>query len=279
MTDADVVAAWDVGWTAILTVIPPEYADEDFSESGRRRVAHLLGTDPGGAWVAADPDGGIIGVSMALIREDIWGYSLLGVHPEHHGKRIGTRLFERSLAYGDGTRAGIILSTGSPAAMRRYFRGGFRILPSICASGALNATRIPDGLTARPGDPVTDAATIDLASRHVRGASHRRDIPAMQANDGGLLVIEGEGFAVHYDGSPNLIAATNDAAARDLMWSCFAAARPGATVHVDFITAGNDWALDVSLAAGLTADANEGPVFVRGDIGPLAPYLPSGAYL
>ena len=32
------------------------------------------------------------------------------------------------------------------------------------------------------------------------------------------------------------------------------------------------------LDAGLSLNP-EGPIFVRGEVGPLAPYLPSGAYL
>jgi hypothetical protein len=93
-----------------------------------------------------------------------------------------------------------------------------------------------------------------------------------------LLVLESRGFAVHREGSPALLAARDDAAARDLLWSCLAAAQPGAPVHLDFITAGNDWAIEVALDAGLSLTP-DGPVFVRGETGPFAPYLPSGAYL
>jgi hypothetical protein len=34
----------------------------------------------------------------------------------------------------------------------------------------------------------------------------------------------------------------------------------------------------VGLEAGLSLNT-DGPVFVRGEVGPMAPYLPSGAYL
>ena len=281
MTDADVAEAGEVAWTALLTAIPAEFDTDDPAGPAYRqlRIRHVLETDPGGAWVATDTSGRIVGMSLALVREGMWGFSLFGVLPELHGQRIGTRLFDAALAHGDGTRAGIILSTVSPAAMRRYFRSGFRLLPCVCASGALNSSRIPGGLQARPGDPATDVDTIDRASRHVRGASHARDIESMLASGGGLLVIEGSGFAVQKDGSPWLLAATDEGTATDLLWSCFAAAKPGTTVRIDFVSAGNDWALDVALTAGLTLTADEGPIFVRGDIGPLVPYLPSGAYL
>ena len=93
-----------------------------------------------------------------------------------------------------------------------------------------------------------------------------------------LLVVEGRGFAVHLAGSPLVLVARDDAVAADLMWSCFAAARPGATVHVDFLTAGQDWAVRTGLAAGLVLSP-DGPLYTRGDLGPLRPWIPSGALL
>ena len=44
-------------------------------------------------------------------------------------------------------------------------------------------------------------------------------------------------------------------------------------MHVDFIAGGNDWAVQVALAAGLELSP-EGPLFTRGELGPMAPYLP-----
>jgi hypothetical protein len=80
------------------------------------------------------------------------------------------------------------------------------------------------------------------------------------------------------DGSPALLAARDEAIATDLLWSALAHGERGATVHVDFISAGHDWAVQACLRAGL-ALSPDGPVYVRGEVGPLAPYLPSGAYL
>jgi hypothetical protein len=44
------------------------------------------------------------------------------------------------------------------------------------------------------------------------------------------------------------------------------------------VTANNQWAIRVAVEARLSI-APHGPLFVRGQIGPMAPYLPSGAYL
>ena len=63
-----------------------------------------------------------------------------------------------------------------------------------------------------------------------------------------------------------------------MLWALFVTGPPGATVNVDFLTAGQDWALPVCLAARLPLSP-DGPMFAGGQLGPLAPYIPSGAYL
>ncbi len=91
-------------------------------------------------------------------------------------------------------------------------------------------------------------------------------------------MIDGEGFVCVRDGSPALLAARTEAAAEDLLWGAITSAAAGASVAIDFVTAENQWAIGVGLAAGLTITPG-GPAFVRGHIGPMAPYLPNGAYL
>lgn len=93
-----------------------------------------------------------------------------------------------------------------------------------------------------------------------------------------LLVIEDEGSACVRNGSPVLLAARTEAAAKDLLWGAIKSAPHGATVSYDFITADNQWAIRVGLQAGLSISP-DGPTFVRGQVGPMAPYLPSGPYL
>jgi hypothetical protein len=212
------------------------------------------------------------------VRERVWGLSLLGVHPDWQGRRVGSQLLDRALRHADAAHGAIIVSSTHPAAMRRYAIAGFALRPCVSAAGILDRDAIPGGLRARPGDPAADRETCDLAGRHVRGASHGCDLEMFVTAGSQLLVIDGEGFAMHREGSPVVLAATSEAAARDLLWACFAAAPRGATVHVDWIAADHDWAIDVVLRAGL-ALSPDGPIFVRGDLGPMAPYLPSGAYL
>src|SRR4051794_3417618 len=52
------------------------------------RYRHLVRTDPGGAWVA-ERDGEIVGCALALRREDVWGLSLLVVHPDLQSAGLG----------------------------------------------------------------------------------------------------------------------------------------------------------------------------------------------
>lgn len=281
LTHDDVVAAEELAWTALQPLWPVEFQPDPALRVRRSRVriAHLIDHDAPGCWCAEALDGSLAGVALALLREDVWGLSLLAVHPDAQSQGIGRRLLDRALEHGGGGEGGIILSSTDPRAMRRYSRAGFDLLPAVSAAGALNASRIPDGLRSRPGDPEADRATLDRASRFARGASHAVDVAACVATGTfGLLVCEDRGFVLTDDGSPSLLAAVDEEAATDLLWSCLATAAPGATVHLDFATAGQDWAIHVALDAGLSLTP-DGPLFVRGRLGALSPYLPSGAWL
>ena len=279
--DADAVV--DAAHTSLAELQPepvPTPEEAAIRAAGARaRVLHVLDTDLGGCWVA-EHDGRVVGTALGLIREGVWGLSLFAVLPEYQGLGIGTRLYAAALAYGGSEPGGIIMSTSHPAAIRRYARSaGFRLLPAIGLSGAWNPSRAPATLRTRAGDLASDAATIEAASRHVRRASHLRDLPTLLDRPGvRLLVLDGEGFAVARHGSPWLLAARNDAAAADLLWGAFGSGQRGGTVELDCVTADNQWAIGVGLDAGL-AVSESGPLLVRGEVGPMAPYLPSGAYL
>jgi GNAT superfamily N-acetyltransferase len=284
MTLDDVPAAARVGGDALAGAIPVEFLPSSpeeqrlHEERRERRVAHLVETDPESCWVAETDDGEIVGVALALVREGIWGLSLLGVKPGLQGQGIGGLVLNGALRTLAGCRGGIILATTDPRALRRYHRAGFQLRPCIAAAGPINRSRIPAGLRARPGSITDDRALLDDVSRHVRGASHGPDLQTYLDVGSELLVHDDGGWAMVRDGAPIVLAAREDAVAADLLWSCFAAGRPGQTVHVDFIAAGHDWAVEVALDMGLSL-TSEGPLFVRGETGTMAPYLPSGAFL
>ncbi len=278
--DAAAVAA--VGGTALGALYPEELTPEEGAirvAGSTARAAHVHRTDPDGCWVA-EVDGQVVGGALGLLREGVWGLSLFAILPPFQGQGIGNRLYAPALAYGAAAPAGLILSSSHPAAMRRYARSpGFALLPTVSLAGVWDTRRAPAARRCRPGDLTDDAATIDAASRHVRGASHARDLPMLLARpDTVLLVIEGEGFACARHGSPLLLAARSEAAAEELLWGAITSGPRGGTVVVDFVTAQNQWAIRVGLEAGL-AISPDGPVLARGQAGPLAPYLPSGAFL
>ena len=60
------------------------------------RIRQLIGTDPGGAWVAEEA-GEVVGAALALEREGLWGLSLLVVSPALQSQGVGRELLERTL--------------------------------------------------------------------------------------------------------------------------------------------------------------------------------------
>jgi hypothetical protein len=134
----------------------------------------------------------------------------------------------------------------------------------------------PDGVVdaGRAGIPVADAI-----GRAVRGAGHGVDLEVAIDDPGArLLLVEDRAFALVRGERIMLLAGLDDAAATRVLNAALAATPPGATVGVDFLTAGQDWAVRACLDAGLVLSP-DGPFFTGGDLGPLRPYLPSGAYL
>ena len=276
MRPDDVAAAEAVARASLFRGDAPE-SDPPAIERGRRRVAHLQRTDPAGAWVA-EADGEIVGLSLALVREGIWGLSLFAVAGEHRGRGIGRELLEACFGHGADARGHLILSTEHPAAMRRYARLGLDLRPCVAAAGIVDRGRLPasDGVEeAGPeGIPVADAI-----GRAVRGAGHGIDLEVFLRDRGTrLLLVEDRAFAVVRGERVMLVAGLDEPASTRVLNGAFAATPPGATVSVDFLTAGQDWAVRACLDAGLVLSP-DGPLFTGGDLGPMRPYIPSGAYL
>ena len=243
---------------------------------GLERVRHLLDTDPAGAWVADDGTG-VRGVAMALVREGVWGLSLLAVAPSVQSSGLGRQLLERALATAEHTRGQVVLSSLDPRALRSYARAGFALQPAVEGFGVVRRAAIPRGLGVREGtaDDLELAAAID---REQRGGSHGPDHAKLLEARFGLLVLPDRGYVFERDGSPALLAARDADAARALLWAALAASPPGHECGVMFVTQAQDWAVPVMLDAGLSLEPC-GPTFVRGRLGPMSPYLPNPAYL
>src|SRR5881227_377733 len=75
-----------------------------------RRINQFLTHDGPGSWVAENADG-VVGVALALRRDDLWGLSLLAVRPDCQARGIGGRLLDAALTYAEETPRAVILST------------------------------------------------------------------------------------------------------------------------------------------------------------------------
>ncbi|MDA0183534.1 GNAT family N-acetyltransferase [Solirubrobacter phytolaccae] len=239
------------------------------------RYRNLATTDPDGAWVAEE-DGEVVGVALALRREDVWGLSLLLVRPDRQSSGIGGALLARAHAYAEGARGRIIMASPDPRALRAYSRLGLDLHPYVAAVGTPKPAAPPAGV--RVGD-ATDIPLTETVDRHVRGAARGQDIATLLEMRQTLLIVPERGYAVvNTDGAVRIVAALDDEAAADLLRA--ALARATGRVELETLTAKQQWAVAVALEAGLELRINSGgAMFTSGDVGTFTPYLPSGAFL
>ncbi|HET7481003.1 MAG TPA: GNAT family N-acetyltransferase [Rubrobacteraceae bacterium] len=281
MTQDDVPAAYRAGSIALTeSAEEAERARNRSAEEVARREAryrHALEHDPGGAWVAVDGDR-VAGAALALVREGVWILSLLAVDEAYRNAGVGRDLLDHALRYAAGCEGAMIAASTHPAALRRYALAGFTLLPTLMASGTIRREALPADPSVRDGEK-QDLELATEVDRKLRGAAHGPDLELMLRAGARLFVAEGpagRGYAVEYEGHPAIVAATAPEVAGDLLWACLAECT-GET-EVRWLTGSQDWAVRVALDAGLSLSP-QGPVCVRGELGPLTPYLPSGAFL
>jgi GNAT superfamily N-acetyltransferase len=238
------------------------------------RFRRLLATDPGGAWVA-EHEGEVVGCSLALVREGIWGLSLLVVHPEHQSTGVGRELLARAVAHGNGARGRLILASRDTRALRAYLGLGLDLHPAARAHGRPRDVAAPAGVRALCAE---DREWVDAVGRHVRGAAHGGDLDAFLESDCTVAVLPERGYAVWRDGGLRLLAALDEDAACRLLRAQLRAAGDGEAA-VEYVTSSQQWAFRECLAAGLTIDSAGGALLSGGELGTMAPYLPSGPYL
>ena len=252
----------------------PEHTPEVLRR-GTARVAHRQRTDPHGAW-AAELDGRLVGVALAVRREGLWFLSLLTVEPGLQGAGVGRRLLEAALGTAEDAAAGLVLSSADPKALRRYARAGFAPTPGYVARGPLDRALLPAVPSVRESSLDRDGELVEDVARSLRGAGFGPDLAFLQAFGARLLIAdgpEGRGFAVLDGTRLRPLGATTTTAARALLWTALAESGPDVTV--EFLTGGQQWAIDVVLAARLPLLPGSS-VCTRGRLGPFTPYLPSG---
>ncbi|MEV6110298.1 GNAT family N-acetyltransferase [Streptomyces sp. NPDC051940] len=245
----------------------------------RSRVRHFARTDPGGSWLALDDEGRAVGAALSSVREGTWGLSFLGVTPEAQGKGVGKALLRRSLEYGRGCLRGIICSSTHPAAARSYRAAGFTLHPAMELSGTVDQARLaaPDGPVIEGGPKHRDM--LDSVDRARRGGAHGPDHEELMRHYRLIVAddLAGSGYCYLGDGWVESLSATSRRIATRLLTAALLSFDPGAPASVSDVTAEQEWAVDVGLAAGLTV-ANSGFVCLRG-MRPPTPWIPSGGFL
>jgi predicted N-acetyltransferase YhbS len=274
----DVAAADEMAVASLRAGLSLPPRTPEMVERGRHRIAHLQRTDPDGAWVAVE-DGGVVGISLSLRRGPMWFLSLLAVATDLQSRGIGKQLLDASLSTSEGAGSSWILSTTDPKALRRYAVAGFAPHPGYSATGQLDRALLPPDLAVRDGEWAKDGQLVEDVAAQLRGAAYGPDLDAMEATGQELLVAEDgreRGFAVVRNGGVGSLGATNAALAQRLLWTTLGhAEQPDVTL--DWLTADQQWAIDVALAARLSLGG--GPSSCRRAVlGPMTPYLPGGAY-
>jgi GNAT superfamily N-acetyltransferase len=248
---------------------------DDGAERERRRFLHFRTTDAGGSFVAEE-DGAVVGLAQALLREDLWVLSGLAVTPSAQGKGVARALMAAALGHGDRSRPGIIVASRDPQAVRRYLAAGFRLHPAVTAWGPVGRAGLAAAPDVRSGD-LSDVEACAAVSRTVRGAAYGVTDLALFLGEGDRVhVIKGRGFALARDGRCVPLVATDEDAARQLLTAVLAEAPPGADAEVNWLTAEQQWAVQVATAAGMELHP-VGPVMLRAIDRPFPYWVPSGA--
>ena len=137
MSEADVDAALELTNEAFADLdrrLGEEPAPFPDPATATIRYRDLVRRDPGGSWVAED-EHGLAGCALALLREGVWGLSLLVVRPGLQSGGVGSELLRRAYEYGADARGRIILSSPDPRAIRAYHRLGLALHPAVMATG------------------------------------------------------------------------------------------------------------------------------------------------
>jgi GNAT superfamily N-acetyltransferase len=277
--EAAEVVAWDAIWTMAATyeqAAVPERSP-DVVERSQQRIAHLRRTDPEGAWVAVEEDA-VVGLALSLRRGPMWFLSLLGVSTGLQARGLGKQLLAASLRTAESAQAVWLLATVDPKALRRYALAGFALHPSYTAKGDLDRALLPAGLAVRDGDWGRDGDLVEQVVTALRGAPYGPDLDLMATNCELVVADAGgdRGFAILRRGAIASLGATSPRTAQQLLWSALGrSVKPEVTV--DWLTAEQQWAIEVALAARLPLRGGSS-VCIRSALGPLTPYLPGGAY-
>ena len=279
MVEADVVAAQAMSYEAmrragIAYAMPVPEATDESRTRGQARGRHGMVHDPETSLVAVQ-DGRVVGCALAERRGPLWFLALLAVDSAAQSQGIGHRLLDAATA--SLGELGLICASDDPKALRRYRLAGFDLLPCLEAKGPLDRSLIPvTGV--RDGSFEDDRELVESIVTSLRGAPYGVDLEFAERFHR-LFVAEtstGRGYVLATRMGPAALGATDPQTAAALLWTALAETTDDEPT-VAWLTAGQQWAIDVALAARLALRPS-GCLAVRGPLGPMTPYLPAGSY-
>jgi hypothetical protein len=243
----------------------------DLCRADQSLVAHLIENDPAGCWVA--DDGTVAGVVLSTRRDLLWCLAALAVGPS--AAAVGPNLLQAALTYSRGCLRGLGVLTDDPSTARWVRMAGFTLHPTIRLAGQVDRSALPIVEGVRTA-MIADRALVESVDRRVRGAARGPDHEWLVTN-ATLLVCDmatGSGYAYHRAGVPIALGATTREVARRLLWAVLTSAAPQLSVEIARLSAEQDWAIDVGIAAGLGLHVG-GYLALRHMQHPPAPYLPA----
>ena len=241
----------------------------------RRRTERFLERDAEGAFVAVDGDS-VVGLAQSIRRGSFWGLSMLFVHPEAQGYGLGRRLLDAALTYATDAEVRMIMASTDSRAVRLYSSAGLALHPAMRAQGEVDRSRIPAGLPGRSGD-ANDLDLVATVDEGLRG-SRAEDVEFLLGQGATLEVLDSgteRGYVLYQGERLRMLGATDGPTAEQLLWRFLAGA--GAKAELHGLTAGQDWAVRVALAAMLPVCPG-GPLFVSGRPHPPENWMASGWY-
>jgi hypothetical protein len=161
--------------------------------------------------------------------------------------------------------------------MMLYTSVGFSLHPAVMGRGTIHPGSVGIDPRVRHSDE-RDLEIVDAVDRRLRGSARSVDMRAMLNEPGSrLLLVDDRGYAVAKDDRIVTLGADDEDVATALLKTALAEMGDGAAVEVNWITAGQQWAIRTLVDSGIELHPY-GPMMVRGLTGPPAPYIPSGGY-
>lgn len=256
----------------------PQQRSAEGAAAWQVRTRHFVSTDPAGCWVA-ESDGRMIGFATSYRRDLTWILATFAVTPGLQGAGVGKQLLDAAMTHARGCLRGMLAASDDPRAYRRYRLAGFTLHPQLLLRGVVDRSALPVVEHVREGTP-GDHDLMDSIDRRVRQAAHGSDHAVLRQLYRPLVTdhTTGSGYAYVDDkGQVALLAATNRRTATRLLWEAMAAAPADAPIELSHVTAQNDWAIDVGLAARLSV-STAGHLALRG-MRPPVPYVHHGTFL